>query len=108
MRERMELLGGGLSLAARITAECDNSAQALQAVQDAGPAERTSAIVAVMAGERCISPSASGAVIGALSSKMNGRAQRAPAAPHLALSPRQLVAGMVRYAIRHGLVALDA
>lgn len=106
-------------------------------VKDAGPAELTSAIQAVMAGHRYVSPSASGALVASLSGDA--------AAPHHALSPRQLevlclvarglstkliareldlstktvdahryqisqrlgvhdVAGMVRYAIRHGLV----
>ncbi len=106
-------------------------------VKDAGPAELTSAIQAVVAGQRYVSPSASGALLDHLSGDS--------AAPHTALSPRQLevlclvarghstkviarelelstktvdahryqvsqrldvhdVAGMVRYAIRHGLV----
>ena len=106
-------------------------------VKDAGPAELTSAIRAVMAGQRYVSPSASGVLVDSLSG--------AAAAPHHRLSPRQLqvlclvarglstklvarelalstktvdahryqisqrlgvhdVAGMVRYAIRHGLV----
>jgi len=106
-------------------------------VKDAGPAELTSAILAVADGRRYVSPSASGALVDTLS--------RADVAPlHGALSPRQLevlrlvalgkstkliarelavstktvdahryqisqrlgvhdVAGMVRYAIRHGL-----
>ena len=107
-------------------------------VKDAGPAELTSAIRAVAAGQRYLSPSASGALVQSL---QLGEA----ALPHSALSPRQLevlcmvargmstkllarelslstktvdahryqisqrlqvhdVAGMVRYAIRHGLV----
>lgn len=106
-------------------------------VKDAGPAELTSAILAVVAGQRYVSPSASGALVDSLSG--------AAVAPHHTLSPRQLevlclvarglstkliareldlstktvdahryqisqrlgvhdVAGMVRYAIRHGLV----
>jgi DNA-binding NarL/FixJ family response regulator len=106
-------------------------------VKDAGPAELTSAIQAVVAGQRYVSPSASGALVDRLSGDTG--------APHHALSPRQLevlclvarglstkliarelalstktvdahrfqisqrlgvhdVAGMVRYAIRHGLV----
>ena len=106
-------------------------------VKDAGPAELTSAILAVMAGQRYVSPSASGALLDSL----RGDAS----APHNSLSPRQRevlclvarglstkliarelalstktvdahryqisqrlgvhdVAGMVRYAIRHGLV----
>jgi DNA-binding NarL/FixJ family response regulator len=110
-------------------------------VKDAGPAELTSAIQAVMAGQRYVSPSASGALVDSLSGDA--------AAPHQALSPRQLevlclvarglstkliareldlstktvdahryqisqrlgvhdVAGMVRYAIRHGLVGSGA
>jgi DNA-binding NarL/FixJ family response regulator len=107
-------------------------------VKDAGPAELTSAIRAVAAGQRYLSPSASGALVQSLQA---GEA----ALPHSALSQRQLevlcmvargmstkliarelglstktvdahryqisqrlevhdVAGMVRYAIRHGLV----
>ena len=106
-------------------------------VKDAGPAELTRAIQAVVAGQRYVSPSASGALLDRLSGDT--------AAPHTALSPRQLevlclvarglstkliarelalstktvdahryqvsqrlgvhdVAGMVRYAIHHGLV----
>lgn len=106
-------------------------------VKDAGPADLSSAIQAVMAGQRYVSPSASGALLDSL----RGDA----AAPHHGLSPRQLqvlclvarglstkliarelalstktvdahryqirqrlgvhdVAGIVRYAIRHGLV----
>jgi DNA-binding NarL/FixJ family response regulator len=109
-------------------------------VKDAGPAELTGAIQAVMAGQRYVSPSASGALLDRLSGDTG--------APHQALSPRQLevlclvarglstkliarelelstktvdahryqisqrlgvhdVAGMVRYAIRHGLVGSD-
>lgn len=108
-------------------------------VKDAGPAELTHAIRAVMSGQRYVSPSATGSLVDGLSRKDS-------AAPHFALSPRQLevlrlvalgkstkviareldlstktvdahryqisqrlnvhdVAGMVRYAIRHGLVA---
>lgn len=107
-------------------------------VKDAGPAELTSAIRSVAAGQRYLSPSASGALVQSL---QLGEATL----PHSALSPRQLevlrmvarglstkliarelglstktvdahryqisqrlqvhdVAGMVRYAIRHGLV----
>ncbi len=107
-------------------------------VKDAGPAELTSAIRAVAAGQRYLSPSASGALVQSLQLGES-------ALPHSALSPRQLevlcmvarglstkliarelglstktvdahryqisqrlqvheVAGMVRYAIRHGLV----
>jgi DNA-binding NarL/FixJ family response regulator len=107
-------------------------------VKDAGPAELTSAIRAVAAGQSYLSPSASGALVQSL---QLGDATL----PHSALSPRQLevlrmvahglstkhiarelglstktvdahryqiskrlqvheVAGMVRYAIRHGLV----
>jgi DNA-binding NarL/FixJ family response regulator len=111
-------------------------------VKDAGPAELTAAILAVAAGGRYVSPSASGALVDSL--------RRGEAAPsHHALSPRQLlvlrlvamgkstkliarelnlstktvdahryqisqrlqvhdVAGMVRYAIRHGLVENEA
>lgn len=106
--------------------------------KDAGPAELTSAILAVCAGHRYVSPSASGALADSL-----GRVDEA--VPHHSLSPRQLevlclvgrgmstkliardldisiktvnahryqisqrlgvhdVGGMVRYAIRHGLV----
>ena len=109
-------------------------------VKDAGPEELTSAIRAVLAGRRYVSPSASAA----LADSLAGTA----AAPHHALSARQLevlclvargfstkliarqlelstktvdahryqisqrlgvhdVAGMVRYAIRHGLVGSD-
>lgn len=108
-------------------------------VKDAGPAELTSAIRTVAAGQRYLSPSASGALVQSLQLGDTGL-------PHDALSPRQLevlcmvarglstkliarelglstktvdahryqisqrlqvhdVAGMVRYAIRHGLVA---
>jgi DNA-binding NarL/FixJ family response regulator len=107
-------------------------------VKDAGPAELTSSIRAVAAGQRYLSPSASGALV-------QGLQLGASALLHSALSPRQLevlcmvarglstkliarelglstktvdahryqisqrlqvheVAGMVRYAIRHGLV----
>ena len=107
-------------------------------VKDAGPEELISAIVAVMAGQRHVSPSASGALVASLQGGDAGAA-------HHSLSPRQLqvlrmvarglstkliarelalstktvdahryqisqrlavhdVAGMVRYAIRHGLV----
>lgn len=107
-------------------------------VKDAGPAELTSAVRAVAAGQRYLSPSASGALVQSLQLGDS-------ALPHSALSPRQLevlclvarglntkliarelglstktvdahryqisqrlqvhdVAGMVRYAIRHGLV----
>jgi DNA-binding NarL/FixJ family response regulator len=107
-------------------------------VKDAGPAELTSAIRAVAAGQRYLSPSASGALVQSVQSG-------GTALPHRALSQRQLevlcmvargmstkliarelglstktvdahryqisqrlevhdVAGMVRYAIRHGLV----
>ncbi len=110
-------------------------------VKDAGPAELTRAIQAVVAGQRYVSPSASGALVDRLSGDAG--------APHQALSPRQLqvlclvargqstkliarelelstktvdahryqisqrlgvhdVAGMVRYAIRHGLVGTGA
>ena len=106
-------------------------------VKDAGPAELTGAIRAVAAGQRYLSPSASGALVQSL--HLGGSAL-----PHSTLSPRQLevlcmvarglstkliaralglstktvdahryqisqrlqvhdVAGMVRYAIRHGL-----
>ncbi len=106
-------------------------------VKDAGPAELTSALLAVRAGQRYVSPSASGALVDSLSGDTG--------ALHQGLSPRQLqvlclvarglstkliarelalstktvdahryqvsqrlgvhdVAGMVRYAIRHGLV----
>ena len=106
-------------------------------VKDAGPTELTSALLAVRAGQRYVSPSASGALVDSLSGDTG--------APHQGLSPRQLqvlclvarglstkliarelalstktvdahryqvsqrlgvhdVAGMVRYAIRHGLV----
>ena len=106
-------------------------------VKDAGPAELTSAILAVADGQRYVSPSASGALVDTLN-RAGGNS------PHDALSPRQLevlrlvalgkstkliarelalstktvdshryqisqrlgvhdVAGMVRYAIRHGL-----
>ena len=108
-------------------------------VKDAGPEELTLAIRAVMAGQRYVSPSATGSLVDGLSRKDTSAA-------HFALSPRQLevlrlvalgkstkviarelelstktvdahryqisqrlnvhdVAGMVRYAIRHGLVA---
>ena len=51
-------------------------------VKDAGPAELTSALLAVMAGQRYVSPSASAALV----DRLSGDA----AAPHQALSPRQL------------------
>ena len=111
-------------------------------VKDAGPAELTAAILAVAAGGRYVSPSASGALVDSLR-------RGEPAPSHHALSPRQLVvlrlvalgkstkliarelnlstktvdahryqisqrlqvhdvAGMVRYAIRHGLVENEA
>lgn len=111
-------------------------------VKDAGPAELISAIRAVLAGQRYVSPSASGALL-------DGLAGRDPGALHLSLSSRQLqvlrmvangkstkliarelglstktvdahryqvsqrlqvhdVAGMVRYAIRHGLVGNES
>ena len=107
-------------------------------VKDAGPAELTNAIRTVAAGQRYLSPSASGALVQSLQLGESGL-------PYSALSPRQLevlcmvarglstkliarelglstktvdahryqisqrlqvhdVAGMVRYAIRHGLV----
>ena len=110
-------------------------------VKDAGPVELTSAILAVMSGQRYVSPSASGALL----DRLRGDA----AAPHHSLSPRQFevlclvarglstkliarelalstktvdahryqisqrlgvhdVAGMVRYAIHHGLVGSGA
>ena len=51
-------------------------------VKDAGPAELIAAVHAVMSEQRYVSPSASGALIDGL--------QRSEAAPHQALSPRQL------------------
>jgi DNA-binding NarL/FixJ family response regulator len=111
-------------------------------VKDAGPAELTSAILAVAAGKRYVSPGASGALVDTLN-RVEGKL------PHDSLSPRQLevlrlvalgrstkliarelalstktvdahryqisqrlgvhdVAGMVRYAIRHGLAGNEA
>lgn len=52
-------------------------------VKDAGPAELTSAILAVTSGQRYISPRASGALVDTLNLAETSR-------PHDALSPRQL------------------
>lgn len=117
-------------------------------VKDAGPAELTCAIVAVAAGQRYLSPSASGALLDSLQGGLASQPSAGTAA-HAALSPRQLevlrlvargqstkliarnlnlstktvdghryqisqrlqvhdVAGMVRYAIRHDLVQIEA
>ena len=58
-------------------------------VKDAGAAELTGAIRAVMAGQRYLSPSASGALMDSLPRPASGSS--APAsAPHHALSPRQM------------------
>ena len=93
----------GIELARRITADCASRVRCIMlsmhlsteyvlrafaagangyVVKDAGPAELTSAILAVMAGQRYVSPSASGALVDSLSGDA--------AAPHRTLSPRQL------------------